>query len=355
MQAIKINFWIRYLFPLFLALFLGAWIYILGQFREPPSFKWYGLFWFVGSIFLLWESGWWVTRILNKYFPWRKGTFKRLSIQLLITNLIGILLFLFFYILLNWYETSIRGSFNNLTLLHVAAAVTQAFFIIQIVNSVQIGYQLLQTWQEVQLESDALKKNYAITRLENLRNQINPSYLDDNFRNLENIIRDTPEKVSAYLQELSENYQNRQDHLASSITQVQQTLKTKDNNTYEAAVDNGTSSQLYKSRFLVRSGARFYLIPIDEVAAIYKDDLILLFTKDSKKYVLDGSLEEHYGQLPTKKFFRINRQCIIQAQYLDEMRMEGSQMIITLSVPFPKTLAVSQRNVAAFKRWLKEE
>ena len=77
--------------------------------------------------------------------------------------------------------------------------------------------------------------------------------------------------------------------------------------------------------------------------------------KKVKKYPIDYTIEELIAQLPPPHFFRINRQCIIHSQYLDEMRMEGNQMHLTLKIGSPLPLMVSQRNVALFKRWLNEE
>ena len=50
----KLNIWIRYLLPLFLALFLGSLIWLMAQFREPPGFAWYGFAWFALTIYAIW-------------------------------------------------------------------------------------------------------------------------------------------------------------------------------------------------------------------------------------------------------------------------------------------------------------
>jgi len=97
----RINIWIRYLFPVFLALFLGTLIFLMAQFREPPGFTWYALFWFIGAVFLIWECGWWIARRLDRRYSWRAALRKRLVLQLAATNVLGVGLFLGSYLLLN--------------------------------------------------------------------------------------------------------------------------------------------------------------------------------------------------------------------------------------------------------------
>lgn len=351
----RLNIWIRFLLPLFLALFLGVLIFMMAQFREPPGVSWYIFVWFVGSILLIWESGWWISKKLDVQFPWKKGTIRRLSMHLLVTNLLGILFFLGSFILLNWYENAGLGYNNPLGLLHILVVVSEAFIIIQIINSIQISYQLLQTWQAVRLEAEALKKENVIARLENVRQQLDPYFLNNSFSQLEPLLKEAPEKVSDFLQKISNNYQSSQALLDSSLVHAQQVLQVEEPKT--VSYQNGTSqeSPTYKNRFLVKSGAKLFLIPVSEIVVIYKDDIVLLFTKDGKKYPLDYSLEELTSLLHPQHFFRINRQYIIQATYLDEMRAESNQLLISLKVPFPHPLAVSQRNVAVFKKWLREE
>ncbi|MEL6864731.1 MAG: LytTR family transcriptional regulator DNA-binding domain-containing protein [Bacteroidota bacterium] len=353
MNQQNINLWIRYLFPFFLAGFLGMLIYMMAQFREPPGFSWYILVWFFLSIFVLWEMGWWVSRKLDPLFPWRKGTFKRLVLQLLATNILGTLIFTFLFILLNWYENAIRGHDNPLGFLHLLVTISQAALFIQIINSIQISYQLLENWQAIQLEAEQEKKTQVIHRLKALQSQIDPLYLNNNLSPLKSLFLESPDKANAYLKDLSEEYQIHQNQLANTLTKVQQSLSSP---TEKSSAPTSTPQKpTYKTRFLVRSGTRYTLVPLKDIVTFYKDDLVLLFTQQGKKYVVDASLEELYQQLPPNDFFRINRQCILNVHFLEEMKMEGHQMLLSLRIPFPKSLAVSQRNVSAFKRWVREE
>ncbi len=350
----RINLWIRFLLPLFLTLFLGTLIYMMAQFREAPEVTWYALIWFTSSIFIIWEGGWWISKKLDRSFPWQNGSIKRLAIQLLLTNLLGISFFLGSYILLNWYENAWLGHQNPLGLLHILVSIAEGFIIVQITNSVQIGYQLLHNWQAVRLEAEQLKKENALTKLEQVRQQIDPLFLEHQFNQLSTLIKDTPEQVSERLKELSNHYQDKQSLLASGLIHVQQELEISDSEKSQKDLNSKAKDTSYKSRFLVKSGHRFFLIPTADIAVIYKDEIVLIFTRNGKKYPFDHSLEEAMDLLNPQQFFRINRQQIIQASFLDEMRMENNQLLLSLKLNFPKTLTVSQRNVPTFKKWLKE-
>lgn len=111
----------------------------------------------------------------------------------------------------------------------------------------------------------------------------------------------------------------------------------------------------YKNRFLVKSGNRLVVVQADDIMAFYKDSLVLLLTKEGKKYALNTSLEELNSRLNPNDFFRINRQSIVNARYIKEMRQDGGQLVLKLSVSVNIPLAVSQRNVSTFKRWLDGE
>ena len=345
-----VNIWIRYLFPVFLGLFLGTLIFLMAQFREPPGFTWYALVWFITVIFLIWECGWWISKQLDQKYNWREGILKRLLIQLVVTNIFGVIVFTGSFILLNCYEVYIKGSNNFLGVLHIVVSVAEAFIIVQMINSVQIGYQIMNNWQGLRLEAEAYKKESAVIRLTQLQQQIDPSFLHNNLDHLQTLIKEFPDRVEIYLQQLSENYSNNQSKLVSILGSIQQTLQQ---TTEPLITEKKTlSTPEYKRRFLVKSGNRFLVIPISDIVLFYKDDIVLLYTKQGKKYPVDLSLEEINLNVDRLHFFRINRQFIIHDQYISDMKSEGNQLLINTIVPFPSSITVSQRNIPAFKRWL---
>lgn len=110
----------------------------------------------------------------------------------------------------------------------------------------------------------------------------------------------------------------------------------------------------YKSRFLVRSGNKSVVVPTDQIVAFLKDDVTLLYTSEGKKFAVNHSLDELSSMLSPDHFFRISRQSIVNAFYIQSFQQENNQLQLKLHIPFPKQLWVSQRNIASFKRWLNE-
>ncbi len=356
-MQIKLNIWIRVLFPLFLTLYLGFLLFMMSQFREPPEFRWYGLLWFAATIYLIWESGWRIGIRLNSQYPWEKGASKRLLVQLLATNLAGIAIYLLLYILINAYENFILKSNNPLSIYHLLVATTLAILIVQIINSIQIGYQLLEQWQKTQIEAEKVRKEKAINQLDTIRQAFDRHFLLDHLAELEGLIEENPREANAYLQKISEAYNNNLNHLDNQLEGVQNELQVTtlpDGFLRKKDIERPMFSK-NKKRFFVRSGPKFTVVPTEQIAGFYKDDLVLLITMTGKKYVVDSPLEELKGKLPNEQFYRINRQCIININALQEVRPEGTQLLLTLFVDFPKPLYVSQRNVASFKKWLDDD
>lgn len=353
MQSSGLHLWIRIFLPLFLALFLGVLIFMMSQFREPPSFRWYGVVWFTSTIFLIWEGGWRIGASLDHRFPWRSGIFRRLMLQLMATNLIGILLYAGSYWLLNQYENRVLGNDNPMGLLNFFVAVALAVIIVQIINSIQIGYQLFQSWRVVEREAQALQRRTVLAGLESLREEIDPQFLVRELTDLPKMWAASPERTEALLREVSNNYREQQTAFALRLTKAEEAL-AKDPVGIVTEPSPTVPKAVHRRRFLIKMGNRLVLLSTDDIAAFYKDDLVLAYTQTGHKYPLDQSLEELSRQLDRRMFFRINRQCILHFKYLNEMRIEGSQLHLTLTTAFPDPLVVSQRNVGPFKRWLEQ-
>ncbi len=110
----------------------------------------------------------------------------------------------------------------------------------------------------------------------------------------------------------------------------------------------------FKSRFLVKAGTRLVVVQTERIVGFLKDEIVLMVTEAGKRYAVDHSLDELGRKLDPKDFFRINRQCIVNAHFIREMRVADTQLILTMEVPFSRSLVVSQRNTGAFKKWLNE-
>jgi len=76
-----------------------------------------------------------------------------------------------------------------------------------------------------------------------------------------------------------------------------------------------TQSQVFKSRFLIKSGRRIFSVSVDLVRYFVSDERItFLYTESGKRYPINYSLNELDEILDPKDFFRVNRQMIIQTE-----------------------------------------
>jgi two-component system response regulator LytT len=119
-----------------------------------------------------------------------------------------------------------------------------------------------------------------------------------------------------------------------------------------------TLNQDYQQRFMVKKGnSALPVIPIENVAWFYVHNkhFLFLFTKDKQQYLYDSTLEILEQRLDPKKFFRINRHCIMAAESIKQVSntADNSRRILITTDPESKDeMIVSRNRVADFKLWL---
>jgi len=111
----------------------------------------------------------------------------------------------------------------------------------------------------------------------------------------------------------------------------------------------------FKSRFLVKIGDRYRSIPAAEISHIHINERsVFLNDRQSKDYGLDYSLDQLQNLLDPHKFFRINRECIVNIESISLMHsFSSSRLQLTLKDHEKNELfVVSRDKVAEFKRWI---
>ncbi len=111
----------------------------------------------------------------------------------------------------------------------------------------------------------------------------------------------------------------------------------------------------YKSRFLIKIGEKYKSIPIGEISHFHINERsVFLNDKQGKDYGVDYSLEQLESMLDPRKFFRINRECIICIDAISLMHSySSSRLQLTLKGKEKSELfVVSRDKVADFKRWI---
>jgi len=111
----------------------------------------------------------------------------------------------------------------------------------------------------------------------------------------------------------------------------------------------------YKSRFLIKVGERFKSIQTNEISCIYiLERATFIRTFSDKDYSLDYSLDNLQKTINPDKFFRINRNCIVNVDAISDILIySSSRLIIKLKGNKPiYDLIVSKDKVGEFKKWI---
>jgi DNA-binding LytR/AlgR family response regulator len=111
----------------------------------------------------------------------------------------------------------------------------------------------------------------------------------------------------------------------------------------------------YKSRFLIKIGDKYRSIPVGEISHFHiSGRSVFLSDYQVKDYGIDSSLEQLQGILDPRKFFRINRECIVNINAITLMHSySSSRLQLTLKDREKSDLfVVSREKVAEFKKWI---
>ena len=111
----------------------------------------------------------------------------------------------------------------------------------------------------------------------------------------------------------------------------------------------------YKSRFLIKIGNKFRSLSTREISHFHIcERSVFLTDNQGKDYGVDYSLEQLQSILDPRKFFRINRECIVNIDAITLMySYSSSRLQLTLKNKEKSELfVVSRDKVALFKRWV---
>jgi len=117
--------------------------------------------------------------------------------------------------------------------------------------------------------------------------------------------------------------------------------------------DNITSSRQLHHRILAKRGSNIFPIKTNLISYFYKDQILQLVTHNNERYVHDITFDELMQYLDPKKFFRINRQWIVNIEAVISIKSEQKKKLtLKLSPNIEQLVTVSQDKVKAFKQWL---
>lgn len=111
----------------------------------------------------------------------------------------------------------------------------------------------------------------------------------------------------------------------------------------------------FKTRFLIKIGDKFKSVAVKEVNYFHiTEKSVFLRDFQGQDYGIDYSLEQLEGILDPRKFFRINRDCIVNIDSITLMHSySSSRLQLTLKNEEKNELfVVSREKVSSFKKWI---
>ena len=110
-----------------------------------------------------------------------------------------------------------------------------------------------------------------------------------------------------------------------------------------------------KTRMIVRNGKQNIALLINDIVLIYAMNRNVFVTdKDGTGYTTDKTLSEIEAGLNRDKFFRVNRHCIVNINFVHSFKtFERVKLLVELTVPQVKhSVIVSQDLARQFRDWM---
>ncbi len=110
----------------------------------------------------------------------------------------------------------------------------------------------------------------------------------------------------------------------------------------------------FKTRFLIKQGERLIAVEASDIAYfVTRNGLVYLTTTDDKKYLVDFNLDELSQQLDPDKFYRANRQFIINFHAIKAAhKYYKSKLLVELQYKTEEPITISAEKASDFKNWL---
>lgn len=110
-----------------------------------------------------------------------------------------------------------------------------------------------------------------------------------------------------------------------------------------------------RSRLLVKKGVEYVSLQCADMVLCYTENkLVYVVDKYGKKYLSDKNLAELEAELDNQVFFRVNRQYIVNIDYIRSFRTyERVKLQVELTLPdLRHVVIVSQETAPEFRKWI---
>jgi DNA-binding LytR/AlgR family response regulator len=106
--------------------------------------------------------------------------------------------------------------------------------------------------------------------------------------------------------------------------------------------------------FLKKGNAHIAINLRDIICFYYDSKIVFALVKNGSKYITEKNLTELQQQLHEKSFFRVNRRCIINGNFIRNFKTVN-QVKVQVEMEFGSKeyqVLVSQKRVASFRKWV---
>ena len=135
---------------------------------------------------------------------------------------------------------------------------------------------------------------------------------------------------------------------------IKRYLTQKQKPDYSSVLKELQTQSTYKSRFLIKQGDQFIIVPIEQVAFFqFLDGYTHLFTTNHRKFIIDDSIESISSQLNPSVFFQVNRKTILSVSSITKISSWfNSRLKVTTQPKSTEDIIVSRERVKDFKSFL---
>jgi len=151
---------------------------------------------------------------LQQNYPWQKGVFTRLILEILMTTTTACAIILLLTIIHN--SISPFMNLQNELFSNSIIAVIMNFCLVGITE----GIFFFRQWKHSEVETERFKKDSVIAQFESLRNQVNPHFLFNSLNTLSSLIDHDKEMSKEFLDDLSSVYRYVLQHKDEEVVSV---------------------------------------------------------------------------------------------------------------------------------------
>jgi DNA-binding LytR/AlgR family response regulator len=110
----------------------------------------------------------------------------------------------------------------------------------------------------------------------------------------------------------------------------------------------------YKKRFIVKTGDKILIIPVEDIAYCYSEDKsTYAISYSGNRRLLDYSLDMIQEMLDPKLFYRISRSCIVSINAIENISKHlGTRLRLQLRPHTDEEIVVSRSRTSDFLEWL---